>query len=258
MNRNRHTFSKTELPAFKEISRYKWRNGFACRLCGGTKYYEGTAPYSRKCQNIKCKKEESATANTVFERLRIPIDAGLSLVKILSRQQSYMTIEELTDKLYKRTSFKIKPKAIWELMYKVYDRMEVHGVIFDKDVLVVVDGEFALLTGIINGIKCFHACRSKEIHGSLINIKLNPTANYTVCKSNGMYLRGKGRDTLEMYDWSEMVKRFDNIFHLGKGNNESRIAALLKLYSFIMNGGNYKNLMVNLTNGYSRNKDLLF
>src|SRR5690606_22132015 len=99
-------------------------NGYNCRLCGGSKYYEGKTPYSRKCQNIKCKKDESATANTVFERLRIPINATLALVRIISTQKKYYEVDELIDLIEKRTSIKLKPKAVWELMLKVYDNME--------------------------------------------------------------------------------------------------------------------------------------
>jgi len=56
----------------KFIADIKWENGFACRNCGHTNYCEGKTPYSRRC--TRCKKEESAAANTIFHNIKFPIN----------------------------------------------------------------------------------------------------------------------------------------------------------------------------------------
>ena len=56
----------------KFIADIKWENGFECRKCGHTNYCEGKSPSSRRC--TRCKKEESASANTIFHNIKFPIN----------------------------------------------------------------------------------------------------------------------------------------------------------------------------------------
>jgi len=56
--------------ALKFIADIKWKDGFTCRNCGHTNYCEGKSPASRRC--TRCKKEESATANTIFHNIKFP------------------------------------------------------------------------------------------------------------------------------------------------------------------------------------------
>jgi hypothetical protein len=53
------------------LSELKWKEGFTCSKCGHTNSCSGKSPYSRRC--TRCKKEESATANTIFHHCRIPL-----------------------------------------------------------------------------------------------------------------------------------------------------------------------------------------
>jgi hypothetical protein len=53
------------------IAEEKWKDGYICRKCGNTNYCKGKTPYSRRC--TRCKSDESATANTIFNHCRIPI-----------------------------------------------------------------------------------------------------------------------------------------------------------------------------------------
>ncbi len=55
----------------------KWKDGFVCKKCGHTNYCKGKSPYSRRC--TKCKKEESATAHTVFHRCKIPMTMAFEM-----------------------------------------------------------------------------------------------------------------------------------------------------------------------------------
>ena len=59
------------------LSEIKWKDGFVCQKCGNTNYCRGKLPYSRRC--TKCKKEESATANTLFHRCKIPLNKAFEI-----------------------------------------------------------------------------------------------------------------------------------------------------------------------------------
>lgn len=54
------------------IAQIKWKEGFECRKCGNTNYCDGKTPFSRRC--TKCKKEESASAHTLFHNIKFPIN----------------------------------------------------------------------------------------------------------------------------------------------------------------------------------------
>ena len=54
------------------IADIKWKNGYVCRNCEHTNYCEGKTHASRRC--TRCKKEESATANTIFHNIKFPIN----------------------------------------------------------------------------------------------------------------------------------------------------------------------------------------
>jgi hypothetical protein len=56
----------------KFIADVKWKDGYACRNCAHTNYCEGKTPSSRRC--TRCKKEESATAHTIFHNIKFPVN----------------------------------------------------------------------------------------------------------------------------------------------------------------------------------------
>lgn len=56
----------------KFIADIKWKDGYTCRNCGHTNYCEGKTSSSRRC--TRCKKEESAAANTIFHNIKFPIN----------------------------------------------------------------------------------------------------------------------------------------------------------------------------------------
>ncbi len=56
----------------KFIADVKWEGGFVCRKCEHTNYCDGKTPFSRRC--TRCKKEESAAANTIFHNIKFPIN----------------------------------------------------------------------------------------------------------------------------------------------------------------------------------------
>lgn len=59
----------------------KWEDGFTCSKCGSTNYCKGKTSSSRRC--TRCKKEESATAHTIFHRCKIPINDALEIAYLV-------------------------------------------------------------------------------------------------------------------------------------------------------------------------------
>lgn len=59
------------------LANAKWAAGFVCRSCGNEKYCQGKSAFSRRC--TRCKKEESATTNTIFEHCRIALPIAFEI-----------------------------------------------------------------------------------------------------------------------------------------------------------------------------------
>lgn len=81
----------SEEDCLKFLSEKKWEGGFVCRKCGNTNYCKGKTPYSRRC--TRCKKEESATAHTIFHRCHIPITEAFRMVYAVCHNPSVSTYE---------------------------------------------------------------------------------------------------------------------------------------------------------------------
>ena len=63
------------------LSGEKWKAGFICRHCGNTNYCKGKKLFSRRC--TRCKREESATAHTIFHHCRIPLSKAFELAYVV-------------------------------------------------------------------------------------------------------------------------------------------------------------------------------
>jgi len=59
------------------LANAKWADGFVCRNCGNEKYCQGRTPFSRRC--TRCKRDESATANTIFHHCRIDLPVAFEI-----------------------------------------------------------------------------------------------------------------------------------------------------------------------------------
>ncbi len=72
-----------EETALAILSVLKWDEGggFVCLKCGSTNYCKGKSASSRRC--TRCKKEESATAHTIFHRCKIPINEALEIAYLV-------------------------------------------------------------------------------------------------------------------------------------------------------------------------------
>ncbi len=59
------------------LANAKWAEGFVCRNCGSRNYCQGRTPFSRRC--TRCKKDESAMANTIFHHCRIELPLAFEI-----------------------------------------------------------------------------------------------------------------------------------------------------------------------------------
>lgn len=112
-------FSEEE-SCLRFLAEAKWAEGFVCRNCGNTNYCRGKTPFSRRC--TRCKKEESATAHTIFHRCHIPITEAFRIVTMVCHNPEVSTYELSRQiELRQMTCWKLKNR----LMECIRNRGEV-------------------------------------------------------------------------------------------------------------------------------------
>ena len=110
----------TDEACLQFLAEQKWADGFVCRSCGNTNFCKGKTPYSRRC--TRCKKEESATAHTIFHRCHIPITEAFKIVSMVCSNPDVSTYELSRQiELRQMTCWKLKNR----LMECVKNRGEV-------------------------------------------------------------------------------------------------------------------------------------
>lgn len=75
-SRFKNKFGSTE-ECLEVLAQAKWSDGFVCRSCGNERYCHGRTPFSRRC--TRCKKEESASAHTIFHHCRIDLPRAFEI-----------------------------------------------------------------------------------------------------------------------------------------------------------------------------------
>lgn len=96
---------------YKHLAEVKWAKGYSCSKCGNTKYYEFSELYARRC--TKCRYVESATANTIFEKVKFPINKAFYLVFLVYSNKGKLTAAEISQilSLREKTCLKFKKKV---------------------------------------------------------------------------------------------------------------------------------------------------
>jgi hypothetical protein len=84
------------------LSDLKWKDGYHCRKCKNTHYYNGHIPYSRRCS--KCGYEESVTTYTVFHNTRIPINKAFYMIFLIYSTKGKISSHKLSEILSIRQS----------------------------------------------------------------------------------------------------------------------------------------------------------
>jgi hypothetical protein len=76
----KETYS-TQEECLEILAKAKWADGFVCRSCGNKKYCQGRTPFSRRC--TRCKKDESASAHTIFHHCRIDLPRAFEIAHMV-------------------------------------------------------------------------------------------------------------------------------------------------------------------------------
>ena len=104
-----------EEPFLKMLADHKWKDGFVCRKCGHDNYCKGKKPHSRRC--TRCKTEESATANTIFHRCKMPLNEAIDLARLVCLQPGISTYE-------RARQMERRQMTCWKFKVKILECLE--------------------------------------------------------------------------------------------------------------------------------------
>jgi transposase-like protein len=107
---------KEDLDCYEYLSIIKWEKGYVCKKCNYDKFYNGKKPFSKRC--LKCKYDESPTANTKFEKLKFPILIAFHIIFKVSTKKKGMSSIELSNE------FELRQKTCWTFKQKVQQVMK--------------------------------------------------------------------------------------------------------------------------------------
>lgn len=96
---------------FALLVQKKWSNGFICRKCNNTLFSIGRKWHHRRCK--KCRYEESATAHTLFHKVKFPLLKAFQIVHLLSSSNAGLSTVEIASR------FDIKQSTAWFFKRKV-------------------------------------------------------------------------------------------------------------------------------------------
>lgn len=106
------------------LSDLKWKDGYTCRKCKNTHYYNGHIAYSRRCS--KCGYEESVTTNTVFQNTRIPINKAFYMIYLIYSTKGKISSHKLAEIL------NIRQSTCWTYGSKIKLLMEERKTVLKK------------------------------------------------------------------------------------------------------------------------------
>ena len=72
----------TDNDCFNYLTYIKWENGFQCPKCNHTGWCKTKLNHIRKCN--RCKHKTSATAGTLFHKVKFPIQQAFMIVFLVS------------------------------------------------------------------------------------------------------------------------------------------------------------------------------
>lgn len=101
---------------YKYLADIKWENGYLCKKCGSTAFYQGVKPHSRRC--LKCKYDESPTSRTMFDKCKIPLHIAFHIAFRLCTKKKGMSSLELS------SEFEQRLMTCWEFKWKVQQAMQ--------------------------------------------------------------------------------------------------------------------------------------
>lgn len=104
-----------ENACLKFLADLKWAQGYRCTRCGHPCHVAGKTPFSRRCR--ACRYDESVTVNTVFNRLRFPVEKAFYMV-FLIRTGKEMTVDQLSETL------DLRRQTCWDFRLKILEALK--------------------------------------------------------------------------------------------------------------------------------------
>lgn len=101
------------------LASVKWKSGYNCRNCGHSNYCEGKSAHSRRC--TRCKKDESAAANTLFHNVKFPLNKAFYMVYHVCVQGNDLTTGNYADRLG------INMMTCWKFRKRILQCLEAHS-----------------------------------------------------------------------------------------------------------------------------------
>lgn len=109
-------YFKDEEDCLQYLSALKWKAGYKCKKCGCEKWWIGRKWYYRRCQ--QCGYDESATAGTLFHKLKFSMLKAFKICFELSVRKKGMSSCELS------RAFDLQQKTAWYFKRKVQQAMK--------------------------------------------------------------------------------------------------------------------------------------
>ncbi len=100
-----------KISCYRFLERLKWKGGYECVKCGNDKYSDGHLKMSRRCST--CGYDESVTSNTIFHRLKFPIEKAFYILYVTNNTQINYTLDELSDLL------ELRRNTVWNFKRKI-------------------------------------------------------------------------------------------------------------------------------------------
>jgi len=119
----------------QKIASIKWPDGFICRHCNGRLTIKARNKEAKRCAS--CKRIESVTAHTVFDKLRMPLEFAYWIVEQIAigkRIKSTQIAQSAVDFGVKS----IRQKTVWDFMNKVYSRIPEEDVVFTNRLFIYI------------------------------------------------------------------------------------------------------------------------
>jgi hypothetical protein len=118
----------------KFVADIKWKEGFVCRSCGHTNYCEGKTPSSRRC--TRCKKEESATANTIFHNIKFPVNKAFYIAYNVCVGGNEFSSYNFSDQLG------LNQMTCWKFKKRIMDCVQKSGKNKETEISTILLTEF--------------------------------------------------------------------------------------------------------------------
>jgi len=106
---------RTDIACFSFLMDCKWKDGFKCRKCDGTNPCKGKKWHHKRC--TRCGYDESATAGTLFHKLKFPILKAFRICYLLSINDEGCSSYQIS------REFKISQETAWYFKRKVQQAM---------------------------------------------------------------------------------------------------------------------------------------